>query len=85
MCIRDSSLRYTATVEALIAKGAKVDLPSVIGEVALHKAALNGHTATVEALVRSGANVNRQVGLHPFVKPLVRRSSPEEFDYLPTC
>ncbi len=42
---------HAVVVEALLAKGAKVNAKTNSGETALHEAAENGHTAVVQLLI----------------------------------
>ncbi|KAK3237557.1 hypothetical protein CYMTET_52372, partial [Cymbomonas tetramitiformis] len=45
-------------VEALLAKGAQVDLADKEGMTPLYRAAYNGHKEVVEALLAKGAQVD---------------------------
>ncbi len=48
----------TATVQALLDKGADVNAKSIEGTTPLMKAAREGHMETVQALINKGADVN---------------------------
>ena len=47
-----------ATIQALLAAGADVNMQTTRGRTALHFAAWNGHTTTIQALLTAGANVD---------------------------
>lgn len=47
---------HTATLQALLKAGAKVDQPRTDGMTALMWAANNGHSATLQALLQGGAD-----------------------------
>jgi ankyrin repeat protein len=53
-----ASKGYTATVQKLLDRGAKVDATDSVGATALMWAAYLGHTETVQLLLNAGAKVN---------------------------
>lgn len=57
--LRAAEAGNTATVERLLAAGAKIDHPNTLGQTALFRAAECDHADVVELLAKSGADVNR--------------------------